>query len=93
MQKWTCFDNSGKMMTANGNFLIGTQHEYQWVAEVPIPLHDVPWSKFTAQSHAMLISAAPNMLELLMELHRTMDKDHFYYDRLRDTIGQAMGGV
>lgn len=35
------------------------------IAQVPVPIHDVPWSQDEALKHRALIASAPNMLAVL----------------------------
>ena len=94
MTLWTWHDGDGNILAGSGNFFIMTDDEYSHtVAEIPVPLHGKPWSKLQAQQHAILLATAPIMMETLLEFQRTIDKDHFYYDRLADTIALAMGKV
>jgi hypothetical protein len=58
----------GRLFSGSGNFLVFDANSEHIVAEIPVPIHDVPIPRAQSEANARLIAAAPELLDALREV-------------------------
>jgi len=57
---WACCDKPlGVLWTGEGEFLVFDAESRHVVARLPVPIHEIPWTREQAECNTRLIAAAP----------------------------------
>lgn len=95
---WECerADEPGRMFASEGfYFVMAPDHDYEVVAQVPVPIHNRPWPREKAQAIARFVAKAPEDVAFLLaeigRLERDLEKTRKECNRLRFDLEEARG--